>query len=203
MLVVELEVLHDRNASEAVRGMLVGVPRTAMPAVGKDEYYWADLIGMQVVNAHDQVLGRVLGLIDTSANDVLRVGDKDGAERLLPFVASVVLDVDMNERRIRVRLGSRLVSTVDSQASLAGQLVADVVTLFPEMFVALTQSGITRRALEEKRWSLDFWNPRDFTQDAHRTVDDRPYGGGPGMVMMVEPLEAAISSARLGRQRAD
>ena len=102
VLVAELEALHDRNASEAVRGMLVGVPRTAMPAVGKDEYYWADLIGMQVVNAHDQVLGRVLGLIDTSANDVLRVGDKDGAERLLPFVASVVLDVDMNERRIRV-----------------------------------------------------------------------------------------------------
>ena len=89
-----------------------------------------------------------------------------------------------------------MVSTVDPQASLAGQLVADVVTLFPEMFVALTQSGITRRALEEKRWSLDFWNPRDFTQDAHRTVDDRPYGGGPGMVMMVEPLEAAISSAK-------
>ena len=73
-----------------------------MPAVGKDEYYWADLIGMQVVNAHDQVLGRVLGLIDTSANDVFRVGDNDGAERLLPFVASVVLDVDINERRIRV-----------------------------------------------------------------------------------------------------
>ena len=76
------------------------------------------------------------------------------------------------------------------------RLVADVVTLFPEMFVALTRSGITRRALEEKRWSLDFWNPRDFTQDVHRTVDDRPYGGGPGMVMMAAPLEAAISAAR-------
>ena len=76
------------------------------------------------------------------------------------------------------------------------RFVADVVTLFPEMFVALTRSGITRRALEEKRWSLDFWNPRDFTQDVHRTVDDRPYGGGPGMVMMAAPLEAAISAAR-------
>ena len=82
-----------------------------------------------------------------------------------------------------------------------GRLVADVVTLFPEMFSALTQSGITRRALEEKRWSVDFWNPREFTKDVHRTVDDRPYGGGPGMVMMAEPLEAAISSAR-ARQRA-
>ena len=75
-------------------------------------------------------------------------------------------------------------------------LVADAVTLFPEMFVALTQSGVTRRALEEKRWSLDFWNPRDFTQDNHRTVDDRPYGGGPGMVMLPAPLEAAIAAAK-------
>lgn len=76
------------------------------------------------------------------------------------------------------------------------RLVADVVTLFPEMFVALTQSGVTRRALEEGRWSLDFWNPRDFTEDRHRTVDDRPYGGGPGMVMLPGPLEAAIAAAR-------
>jgi len=74
--------------------------------------------------------------------------------------------------------------------------VADAVTLFPEMFAAVTQSGITRRALEEGRWSLDFWNPRDFTEDNHRTVDDRPYGGGPGMVMMPVPLEAAITAAK-------
>ena len=74
--------------------------------------------------------------------------------------------------------------------------VADAVTLFPEMFSALTQSGITRRALEEGRWHLDCWNPRDFTEDNHRTVDDRPYGGGPGMVMLPAPLEAAIAAAR-------
>ena len=75
-------------------------------------------------------------------------------------------------------------------------LVADAVTLFPEMFAAITQSGVTRRALEEGRWSLGFTNPRDFTQDLHRTVDDRPYGGGPGMVMLPGPLEAAILAAK-------
>ena len=86
---------------------------------------------------------------------------------------------------------------------LAGScFVADVVTLFPEMFVAVTQSGVTRRALEESRWNLNFWNPRDFTQDKHRTVDDRPYGGGPGMVMMPEPLESAIASAKARQQAA-
>jgi len=72
----------------------------------------------------------------------------------------------------------------------------DVVTLFPEMFAALTQSGVTRRAIEQQRWSLSTWNPRDFTTDNHRTVDDRPYGGGPGMVMLARPLEAAITAAQ-------
>lgn len=72
----------------------------------------------------------------------------------------------------------------------------DVVSLFPEMFAALTQSGVTRRALEQQRWGLSLWNPRDFTTDRHRTVDDRPYGGGPGMVMMAKPLEAAIGAAK-------
>jgi len=75
----------------------------------------------------------------------------------------------------------------------------DVITLFPEMFAALTASGITRRAFEQKKWGLSVWNPRDFTSDNHRTVDDRPYGGGPGMVMMAAPLEAAIN-AGLKRQ---
>ncbi|RJX30341.1 MAG: tRNA (guanosine(37)-N1)-methyltransferase TrmD [Oxalobacter sp.] len=72
----------------------------------------------------------------------------------------------------------------------------DVITLFPEMFTAITQSGITRRAFEQNRCALTLWNPRDFTQDKHRTVDDRPYGGGPGMVMMVKPLEDAIQAAK-------
>lgn len=72
----------------------------------------------------------------------------------------------------------------------------DVVTLFPEMFTALTQSGITRRAFEQQKCTLSLWNPRDFTTDNHRTVDDRPYGGGPGMVMLAKPLEAAIGAAK-------
>ena len=74
----------------------------------------------------------------------------------------------------------------------------DVITLFPEMFAALTASGITRRALERGLWQLTCWNPRQWTEDAHRTVDDRPYGGGPGMVMMATPLEQAIAAAKVG-----
>lgn len=77
----------------------------------------------------------------------------------------------------------------------------DVVTLFPEMFAALTASGITRRAAERGLYELAFHNPRDHVHDAHRTVDDRPYGGGPGMVMLAEPLEKAIGEARDSQQR--
>jgi len=72
----------------------------------------------------------------------------------------------------------------------------DVLTLFPEMFRALTDWGITSRAAKLGQYSLTAWNPRDFTQDAHRTVDDRPYGGGPGMVMLARPLEATINAAK-------
>lgn len=71
-----------------------------------------------------------------------------------------------------------------------------VISLFPEMFDAVTRHGITARALEKKIYSVNVINPRDFTQDNHKTVDDRPYGGGPGMVMLAEPLEKAIKAAK-------
>ena len=76
----------------------------------------------------------------------------------------------------------------------------DVVTLFPEIFSAVSASGITRRAIERGLWALSLWNPRDFTADAHRTVDDRPYGGGPGMVMLPDPLSQALAAARARQQ---
>jgi len=71
-----------------------------------------------------------------------------------------------------------------------------VVTLFPEMLAAVSEVGITSRAVEQSLLSIHSCNPRDFATDKHRTVDDRPYGGGPGMVMMVEPLRTAICAAR-------
>jgi len=72
----------------------------------------------------------------------------------------------------------------------------DVVTLFPEMFEAIRGSGIPRRAIDRGLLDLQMWNPRDFTIDRHRTVDDRPYGGGPGMVMQFEPLRDALKAIR-------
>ena len=79
----------------------------------------------------------------------------------------------------------------------------DVVTLFPEMFPALTQWGVTGRACEQALASVHLWNPRDFCSDTRKTVDDRAYGGGPGMVMMAKPLEDAVAGIKAAHQAAD
>ncbi|MGZ4998222.1 MAG: tRNA (guanosine(37)-N1)-methyltransferase TrmD [Methylobacter sp.] len=72
----------------------------------------------------------------------------------------------------------------------------DVITLFPEMVTAAASYGVTGRAIEREIVSLSVWNPRDYTHDRHRTVDDRPYGGGPGMVMKYQPLHDAVKDAK-------
>lgn len=71
-----------------------------------------------------------------------------------------------------------------------------VISLFPDMFRAITDYGVTSRAIKTGLLDVHCWNPRDFTCDRHRTVDDRPYGGGPGMLMMVQPLREAIHAAK-------
>lgn len=85
--------------------------------------------------------------------------------------------------------------------TVMGRKAYDVITLFPEMFSALSGFGITGRAQERGLYELNCWNPRDFAEDRHRTVDDRPYGGGPGMVMLPLPLEKSIVAAK-ARQNA-
>lgn len=105
-LVVALEGVADRTAAEAMKGVLVGAPRASLPATGEDEFYWDDLLGLGVVNTAGERLGKVAGLIETGANDVLRVVADDGSERLLPFVAAVVLTVEKDAGLIRVEWGS-------------------------------------------------------------------------------------------------
>lgn len=73
---------------------------------------------------------------------------------------------------------------------------AGIVTLFPDMFAALSEFGVSSRAIRDGLAELSFWNPRDYSIDKHKTVDDRPYGGGPGMLMKTGPLEGAINAAK-------
>ena len=91
----------DRNGAESVDGYYIAAPREALPKPDADEYYWADLVGLEVHNASGVVLGKVSGLMSTGAHDVLQVQDGD-TERLIPFVASYVTAVDIDGGRINV-----------------------------------------------------------------------------------------------------
>ena len=102
-LVAKLVGVDDRDQALGVRGREVAIPREALPAAEKGEFYWADLIGLEVVNVQGEVLGKVEDLLETGANDVLVV--KGDRQHLLPYVDAVVLDVDLASGRIQVDWG--------------------------------------------------------------------------------------------------
>lgn len=105
-LVVRLESVGDRNAALQLTGQYVGAPREALPKTGNDEYYWADLVGLEVVNESGEHLGRVAELVRAGAHEVLDVRGETGTRRLMPFVAAVVKEVDTTGGRIRVDWGA-------------------------------------------------------------------------------------------------
>ncbi|MFZ5544589.1 MAG: ribosome maturation factor RimM [Pseudomonadota bacterium] len=107
-VVAAAQEVADRNAAEALRGARIFVSRASFPRTASDEYYWVDLIGLEVVNRQGERLGTVDGLIDNGPQTVLRVADAAGAEpveRLIPFVAAYVDDVNLGQRRITVDWG--------------------------------------------------------------------------------------------------
>jgi 16S rRNA processing protein RimM len=113
LVVAQVRDVSDRAAAEALRGARIFVGRSSFPTAGADEYYWVDLLGLEVVNRQGEALGTVVGLIDTGAHSVLRVvpepADKsppnEQAERLIPFVSAYVDDVSLAQRRITVDWG--------------------------------------------------------------------------------------------------
>lgn len=103
-LVVRLDGCNDRDAAAALKGLDVAVPREELPEAAENEYYWSDLIGLAVVNAQGETLGKVADVLETGANDVLVVEDE--RERLIPFVAQVILEVDLAAGQINVDWGA-------------------------------------------------------------------------------------------------
>ncbi|MDE2598884.1 MAG: 16S rRNA processing protein RimM [Rhodocyclaceae bacterium] len=104
-LIAKLSGVDDRTAAEALQGAYVGAPREEMPEVEDDEFYWDDLVGLEVLNEKGESLGKVVSLISAAANDILVVQEGEGEhkqERLLPFVGNVVLEVDKAAGAIRV-----------------------------------------------------------------------------------------------------
>ena len=112
-VVAQLAGVADRTAAERLKGLYIGAPREVLPATGDDEFYWGDLVGLSVVNEQGEMLGKVSGLLESGAHDVLVVqdagaGSPDGEakERLLPFVAKVIRQVDVAGGTIRVDWGA-------------------------------------------------------------------------------------------------
>lgn len=107
VVVAQVQEVEDRSGAEALRGARIFVGRSSFPTADPDEYYWVDLIGMSVVNREQEALGTVVGLIDTGPHSVLRIqpADPQAEERLLPFVAAYVDDVNTAEKRITVDWG--------------------------------------------------------------------------------------------------
>ena len=101
VLVARLEGIADRTAAEKCKGMLIAVPRSSLPKAADEEYYWSDLIGMNVVNLQGELLGVVDNLLDMGANDILCV-QKDKVEILIPFLTNVIQQVSLQEKLIRV-----------------------------------------------------------------------------------------------------
>ncbi|MBK6630175.1 MAG: ribosome maturation factor RimM [Betaproteobacteria bacterium] len=104
-LVARFDGVEDCNAAEKLVGRYVGAPREALPNTAEDEYYWADLIGLEVVNLAGERLGRIAELVRAGAHEVIDVRDESGNQRLLPFVAAVIKEVDLSGRRIQVDWG--------------------------------------------------------------------------------------------------
>jgi 16S rRNA processing protein RimM len=102
VLVAKLPDIVDRTAAEQCKGLLVAVHRDSLPKQEPGEYYWSDLIGLAVINTADESLGLVHTLLETGANDVLSVRDAQGKEILIPFLASVIQHVNLDEKIIRV-----------------------------------------------------------------------------------------------------
>ena len=181
-MVGKLAGLENREQALELKGRTVACGAMRCPSREQGKYYLADLVGLEVVNERGHAPRRgEANVFERRAGRDRGGGRQDAADSV----------------GRRGGQGSGLAEEA-SRSGMGGGLVIrfDVVTLFPEMFAAVAGSGITSRALDAGLWSLTTWNPRDFTTDNYRTVDDRPYGGGPGMVMLAEPLERALDAWR-------
>ena len=167
--VVRLEGIDDRNAAIALGKPELWVERQELPALKKGEYYRGDLLGLEVVNLAGEILGRVDHFLDFPANPVMVViGER---ERWLPAAPGRLLQVDL-ERTDHGRLGRGVLTDADRSG--------DAVSA-PRRSGALRRRRGTRRDGGPRAVGLE--NPRSHAEDVHRTVDDRPFGGGPGMVL--------------------
>ena len=190
------------NASTASNSTFA---RDKLPATDDDEYYHADLIGLAAVNAAAEPLGRVIAIHNFGAGDIIEIAPPHGATMLLPFTNAVVPTVDLANGRVVIELpdeidGDTPQDPQDSRYTFAMTFNtkpwrATVLTLFPEMFPGPLGVSLAGKALASGLWALEARDIRNSATDRHRSVDDTPAGGGPGMVLRADVLAAAIDAA--------
>ena len=195
--VARLKGVVDRHAAEELRNAELYVPRDRLPDPEvAGEFYHADLMGLTVVDEQGLELGTVIAVQNFGAGDLIEVRPAGGGETvMLPFTEATVPKIDIAAGRIVThRADGDICLPVGRDGRRIGQTMwrASVLTIFPEMFPGPLGASLAGKALEKGLWALDPVDIRDFARDRHRTVDDTPAGGGPGMVMKADVLAAAI-----------
>jgi len=185
-LVLSFVGVDDREGIEALRGVMLVIERSARPELDDpDDFYTSDLIGLAARTTGERDLGPVVDVIDIAGTDYL-VLTVDGVERLVPFVSAIVPEVDVCPRHDPDRSARRAVRAVSV-------LRLDVVTIFPDYLLPLRQA-LLGKAIDRGQVELAVHDLRQWTTDVHHAVDDAPYGGGPGMVMLPEPWGQAFDA---------
>jgi tRNA (guanine37-N1)-methyltransferase len=194
--VARLAGICDRNAAEQLTNIKLYVPRDRLPEPEQaDQFYHADLVGLAVVDRAGQKLGTVVAIYNFGAGDLIEVRQAEGEPtQMLPFDEATVPEVDLAAGQLVVAAPEG--TFAPSPAKGEGKMWrASVLTIFPEMFPGPLGLSLAGKAMAAGAWSLDVVDIRNFATDKHRTVDDTPAGGGPGMVLKADVLGRAIDAA--------
>ena len=194
-----------REDAERLNGIELYIAREKLPATDDDEYYHADLIGLAAVNAADEPLGRVIAIHNFGAGDIIEIAPPHGPTHAAAVHQCRGADGRPRGRPCRDRAARGNRRRRRSNAYVMGSLMtwrATVLTLFPEMFPGPLGVSLAGKALASGLWALEARDIRDSATDRHRSVDDTPAGGGPGMVLRADVLAAAIDAADTGARPA-
>ena len=210
-----LDGVHSRSQAEELAGLAVQGDRRRFPPLPHGEYYWFQVLGLPVINVADGArLGHLDHIISTPGHDVYVVrggraggpaaggggrdrGDRPGGGGDQGFASGGAC---WNFRKRRAAGQGRCAEPIDSGFDLPREswklMQIDLLTLFPEFFASPLSQSMLHRAQVQGAVTYGVINLRDYAGDRHQVTDDRPFGGGPGMVMKIEPLVAAIRAAQ-------
>ena len=191
-LVARLKGIGDRNAAETLRNTDLFVPRDRLPPIEEaDTFYHADLVGLSAVGEDGAALGTVIAIHNFGAGDLIEIDPAAGGE---PTVAAVQRDDGADDRSEGGTHRRRAAGRDRGEGRRLTMWRASILTIFPEMFPGPLGVSLAGKALASGIWSLDTHDIRDAATDKHRTVDDTPAGGGPGMVMKADVLARALDT---------